>query len=127
MVEPMLRRLQEFNQQRRMDHQELTCTIINNFVVVFMTFPQIFPVFYSDRSVLSALTVPENFQHTTLFCSLQLQYSLLSQKFTITKIQIAMSLKMAGVFFVCLYSICLAKVLTKFHCPSTNTFCLASF
>ncbi len=57
MVEPMLRKLQEFNQQRRMKHQELICIIHNNFVVVFMTLPQIFPVFYSDNSVTSALTV----------------------------------------------------------------------
>jgi hypothetical protein len=40
-----------------MDHQELTCNTINIFVVVFMTYQQIFPVFYSDHSVSSAPTV----------------------------------------------------------------------
>jgi hypothetical protein len=29
-------------------------------------------------------------------------------------------------FFLCV-CVCLAQVLTKFHSPSTNTFCLASF
>jgi hypothetical protein len=40
-----------------MEHQEIICNIINNFVVIFMTLPQIFPVFYSDRSVSSGPTV----------------------------------------------------------------------
>jgi hypothetical protein len=64
--------------------------------------------------------------HTFSLCTAAVQF-VFTEMYYYPNIQIAMSLKMAATCnFLCV-CISLAQVLTNFHCPSTKTFCLASF